>query len=61
MQEKPKPSDKGADEKKGAAEADQTERPYYYDDAHGYEIFEDDENDYDEDDSMVDAESPKPR
>ena len=52
MQEKPKQNDEacGEDTKKdGVWEADQRERSYYYDDAHGYEKFVDTDDDADDD------------
>jgi hypothetical protein len=56
MQEKPKeegsePAESSCGEKdQDVWEADQKEREYYYDDAHGYEVFEDEAEDDDDTD-----------
>ncbi len=54
MQEKPKEEgaeseeDSCGDNARDLWEADQKEREYYYDDAHGYEVFEDEAEDDDD-------------
>lgn len=52
MSEKPKPEEE-CDEKRDKSlwSEDQNERGYYYDDAHGYEVYREDKADCDEDEN----------
>lgn len=50
-------SDKEEASYASSLDADQKQRQYYYDDAHGYETFIDDETEDDEADDIVTAES----
>lgn len=43
----PKEEKKRAEDEKNAWAEDQKERGYYYDDAHGYEIFKDEDDEED--------------